>query len=259
MPFAKGKPLTFCQLLCDGVTAYNLSSFAELMTVHSTLQQERPDHRVLATLDDVDQACYTCGHAIDTHQLDDVDAHDLSSLPESLLQDGEHPGYLSTPAEFPIRLANLLEKARSVEIGRLTGLLDFTPDGEANDFVTVNADPDGALRLSREKYVFFQFVPVRSAADTIAAFPNGYFRGGLNPMQNHALARHLETSYGLALFGIGSRYLAFRRRDALSEGVAASLASELAALYGGTPSTAAAELAGLIAGRDWLLLRHSES
>ncbi|HEX8063022.1 MAG TPA: hypothetical protein VF535_07375 [Allosphingosinicella sp.] len=258
VPFAEGRPATFCEWLCDGVTAHNLSSFAQLMTVHSALQQERPGRVVLATLDDLDQACYTCGHATEAFGLDDVD-RDLSALPEELFDGGEHQGYFSRPEEFPLRLANLLDKARPVGLAQLAGLLEFTPDGEGNDFVAVNADPDRALGLSLEKHVLFQFVPVDSAADSIAAFPNGYFACDLSPMQNHALARHLESAYGLALFGIGSRYLAFRRSGTLGEGPARSLAAELASLYAGTPPAAADRLARLIAGRDWLLLRYTES
>src|SRR5688500_4702486 len=87
VPFAEAGPQTFCQLLCDGATAHNLTSFAELMAVHSALQLERPDRIVLATLDDLGQACYTCGHATDFHGLDDVEGHDLSSLPMSLGED----------------------------------------------------------------------------------------------------------------------------------------------------------------------------
>jgi hypothetical protein len=259
VPFAEAKPLTFCALLCDGVTAHNLSSFAELMAVHSALQRERPGLIVLATLDNLDQACYTCGHSTDLHELDDLEGHDLSALPEDLFEDGELPEFLTTPDEFPIRLANLRNKALSVEIGQLAGLLDFDPDGEGNDLIAVNSDPDRALRLSQEREVLFQFVPVASAADSIAAFPNGYFRSDLDPMQNHALARHLETACGMALFGIGSSFLAFRRPEALSEAMARSLAAQLVALYANTPSTAADALARLLAGRDWLLLRYTES
>ena len=259
VPFAEAMPLTFNTLLCDGVTAHNLPSFAELLALHARLQRERPDRRVLASLDELGQACYTSGHATDFHWLDNVEGHDLSGLGEDLFEDGEHLGHLSTPAEFPIRLANLLKLAQAVDLGQVAGALDWATPGDANDLVTVNSDPERALRISREKEVIFQFVPVVSAADAIAAFPNGYFNSDLNPMQNHALARHLESEYGLALFGIGSRFLGFRREEALGEHEARALAAELAALYRGTTQAAADELARLIAGRDWLLLRYTES
>jgi hypothetical protein len=259
VPFAQARPRTFTPLLCDGVTAHNVPSFAALLELHARLQQEHPDCRVLASLDSLGQACYTSGHAIDTHQLDDTEGHDLSGLGEDVLEDGEHQGYLSTPAEFPIRLANLMQRARDVDVKDVAGVLDWETAGDANDLVTINSDPERALGIAKEKEVIFQLVPVTRAADAVAAFPNGYFHSDLTPMQTHALARHLEAEHGLALFGIGSRFLGFRREAALDRDAAHAVAGALAALYAGTPPGAADALAGVIAGRDWLLLRYTES
>jgi hypothetical protein len=240
VPFAEGKPLTFNTLLCDGVTARNLPSFAELLAVHARLQREQPDLIVLASLDDLGQAAYTSGHCADTHALDEVEDEDEE-------------------AEFPDRLANFLKLTGKAKGARFAGVLDWETDGDSNDPVTVNADPEAALRIAKEKHVIFQLVPVSSAADAIAAFPNGYFNSDLTPMQNHALARRLDTQYGLALFGIGSRFLGFRRGEPLGDETAATLAAEIAGWYRGTPPGAADALARLIAGRDWLLLRYTES
>jgi hypothetical protein len=176
-----------------------------------------------------------------------------------VFKNGERQGYLSTPAEFPIRLANLLARARNVELDQVFGLLDWQTPGDANDLVTINTDPEAALLIAREQEIVFQFVPVHSAAEAIAAFPNGYFQSDLNPMQNLVLARRLEAEYGLSLFGIGARLLGFRRAAALDEGKARALANQLAALYAKTPPVAADELARLLTGRDWLLLRYTES
>lgn len=259
VPFAEAKPRTFGALLCDGVTAHNLSSFADLLALHARLQQEQPNCRVLASLDELGQACYTSGHGTGAYELDDVEGHDLSGLGEEVFEDGEHLGYLSTPAEFPIRLANLLKLSDAVDIEDVAGVLDWETTGDANDLVTINRDPETALRISKEKEILFQFVPVTAAADAIAAFPNGYFRSDLNPMQNHALASHLEAEYGLALFGIGSRFLGFCRKEALGNDTARALATALAVFYDGTPPAAIEALARLITGRDWLLLRYTES
>lgn len=253
--FAEERPRLFNMLLCDGVTAHNLPSFAELQAVHSRLQAERPGQRVLASLDDLGQAAYTSGHCTEVHGLDDVVADDLSAaggIPP-------HPGYLSTPDDFPIRLANLLRGAVSVELEAVRGLLPWETSGDANDLITINRDAEAALRIAAEKEVVFQFVPVKSAADAIAAFPNGYFHGDLGPFQNHALARHLEAEYGLCLFGIGSRFLGFQREQPLSAESANRLAVELCGIYADAPDTATSELATLLTGRDWLLLRYTES
>lgn len=240
VPFADGKPLTFNSLLCDGVTARNLGSFAELMELQARLQREKPDHVVLASLDDLGQAAYTSGHCAFANALD-----------EAADEDEE--------AEFPDRLANFLRLVGKEESGQFAGLLDWETEGDRNDPVTVNADPEAALRIADEKEVIFQLVPVSSAADSIAAFPNGYFNSDLTPAQNHALARRLESRYGLDLFGIGSRFLGFRRPERLGEEEARALASEIAGWYRGTPLGAADALASLIAGRDWLLIRYTES
>jgi hypothetical protein len=240
VPFAEGKPLTFNALLCDGVTARNLPSLAELLAVHARLQAEHPDHVVLASLDNLGQAAYTSGHCADTHELDEADDEDEE-------------------AEFPDRLANFLKLTGKAKAARFAGVLDWETEGDSNDLVTVNADPEAALRIAKEKDVIFQFVPVSSAADAIAAFPNGYFNSDLTPMQNHALARRLESHYGLALFGIGSRFLGFRCREALQAEMATRLAHDFAAVYAGTPQAAIAELAQLLAGRNWLLFRYTES
>jgi len=57
----------------------------------------------------------------------------------------------------------------------------------------------------------------------------------------------------------GSRLLGFRCKAALGQDQARALAKELAALYAKSPPTAADDLARLLAGRDWLLLRYTES
>lgn len=251
VPFAETPPRLFNTLLCDGVTAKNLPSFAELLALHDRLQAERPGQRVLASLDDLGQAAYTSGHGTEAHRLDDVVADDpADSLPP-------HPGYPGTPDDFPIRLANLLRGA--VDLEAVRGLLWWETSGDANDLVTINRDPEAALRIAHEAEVIFQFVPVATAADAIAAFPNGYFNSDLNPFQTHALARYLEAEHGLALFGIGSRFLGFRHAVPLSAAEAQRLAAALCSLYAHTPEDAVAALAVLLTGRDWLLFRYTES
>ena len=147
----------------------------------------------------------------------------------------------------------------AVDLEEVRGLLWWETSGDANDLVTINRDPEAALRIAHEQEVIFQFVPVDAAADAIAAFPNGYFNNDLNPFQTHALARYLEAEHGLALFGTGSRFLGFRREAPLSEGDAQRLAASLCGLYANTPEGAAEALAALLTGRDWLLFRYTES
>jgi hypothetical protein len=259
LPFSTAKPRTFNALLCDGVTAHQVAAFTDLLALQAQLQQAQPQCRVLASLDDFAQACYTSGHGADVYQLDSTLGHDLSGLDASLFEAGVHCGYLSTPAEFPIRLANLRQAPQSIDFAQLMGKLEWQTPDAANDLLSVNTAPDEALLIAEDEAIIFQFVPVICAADAIAAFPNGYFTNDLNPMQNHVLAQHLETTYGLALFGIGSRFLGFRCAQPMSAQTAKSVASDLGTFYRGTPQAKTDALARLLAGRDWLLLRYSES
>jgi hypothetical protein len=259
IPFAEGKPRTFTELLCDGVTAHNLASFADLLALHARLQQDRPDVRVLASLDNLGQAGYTSGHCIETHGLDAIDGRDVSALPRDAFEDGEYLGFLTTRAAFPIRLENLMDAAAGVTIQAAAGVLPWQTPGDSNDLVTVNNDPEQALRIAGEPEVVFQFVPVKAAADALAAFPNGYFSSDLTPIQNLAVARRLEATYGLALFGVGSRFLGFRRGEPFGEAEAQALSDELVGLYEETPPEAAGLLARVVSGRTWLLFRYTES
>lgn len=259
VPFPQGRPRTFVIFLCDGLSARHLSSFAGLLDLQQRLQAERPNIRVLASLDNLGQACYTSGHGADHHGLDDTEGHDLSGLSPEAFDEGEHRGYLSTPSEFPIRLANLRRLAADVGLDQIAGVLPWSTDDDANDLVSINRDPDEALQIAEEGLVVFLYAPVQAGADAIAAFPNGYFSSDLDPMQNYALARHLEAKFGLVLFGIGSRFLGFRRATALTDHAAEQLCAELVGLYSDAPPGAAQTLARLITGRTWLLIRYTES
>lgn len=259
LSFSESKPNTFAELLCDGVAAHNLASFGALLALHARLQREHPEVRVLASLDNLGQAGYTSGHSIQTHDLDSIEGHDPSLLPADAFEDGEYAGFLSTPAAFPIRLANLLKAAYGIGIDQLAGLLPWETSGDQNDLVTVNRDPERALRIASEAEVLFQFVPVTLASEALAAFPNGYFLSDLDPMQNLAVAKRLEAAFGLSLFGVGSRYLGFRRDAAFTNDEARRLADEVVALYSDAPQAAGEELASVLTGRDWLLLRYTES
>lgn len=252
VPFAEAMPQTFCGLLCDGVTAHGLGSFAALLDLHARLQAERPDVRILASLDDLGQACYTCGHAIDAFELD-------AGMPEA---DGDaaelEPDASDLGERFPIRLANLRHLAKTVTLDDVADIDWGSPD-DGDDLVSINRDPESELRIGLEKRVIFQFVPAAAAADALAAFPNGYFKYDLNPAQTHVLAHYLESTYGLALFGIGARFLGFRRQGGLSDETARALVANLAEIYADSDQAAEQALTGLLTGRDWLLLRYTDS
>ncbi|WP_068081455.1 hypothetical protein [Novosphingobium rosa] len=257
-PFTQAMPQTFNTLLCDGATARGITSLESLLALHATLQAERPDCHVIATLDDLEQACYTSGHGADYHGLDDTDGHDLTGLSPDAYENGQHRGYLGTPSEFPIRLAKLQRMAAKVSFASLQGLLPCGDSAEGHDPVSINRDPASALGIKPHEPILFLYPPVACAPDAIAAFPNGYFSCDLNPMQNHALARHLAESYGLLLFGIGARLLGFRRATPLPAPTARRLAEDLASLYAGADSAMIDDLATVLWGQTRMLVRYTE-
>lgn len=260
-PFAESRKPRYAPYLCDGVIAENLPDFAALRALHAELQARHPAMRVLATLDDPGQAAYTSDHAIETHRLDQTDGHDLSALGPECFDGDEHIGCFTTQAEFPLRLANLLALTAHMTLADARGVL-FWQGGAVDGPTfpdTVMHDPDAALHLGRRGEVHFQFVPVTRAADALDAFPNGYFTGDLDPRQNHALCRHLEEQYGLALMGLGATYLGFVRSAPLRAEEATALAADLVSLHAEAPGDGLARLASALTGKDWLLLRYTES
>lgn len=261
IPFAEQPPSLFTNLLCDGVTAENVPDFAALLALRTRLAKAHPNLRVLTTLDDPDQAAYTSGHGIMKHGLDDTEGHELSALGPECFDDGEHCGFLTTPAEFPIRLANLKAHAAGTSFDDACGMLYWEGGAEDGPIFpdTVMFEPDAALWRGNKNEAFVQFVPVDAASDALAAFPNGYFTCDLTPLQNYAVARHLEEYHGMALFGVGASYLGFVRDAVLAADEAGALAADLVKLYQEAPEDAASRLADALTGKDWLLLRYSES
>ncbi len=211
------------------------------------LEAETPGHVCLATLDNLGQADYTSMHAVNAHDLDETEGHDLTGLPDEVFEeDGTHAGYLSTPAEFPIRLANFRAKTFPA-----LGEISLPPWSDDESLDDINRNPDTIL----DPVSVLRLVPVQTRADAIAAYPNGYFTCDLSPFANHTLAWHLETAYGYQLFGIGASHLAFRQTKALDESQKIDLSRELAALC------TAPDRADLIRrwfDRPFLILRYTE-
>jgi hypothetical protein len=227
-PFKQGEPKTFSTLLCDGYRLMGVTSLQELRSFIRDAATRHPDCRLLTTLDDLGQASYTSGHSIMANELDNVGGHDLSALDPSCFERGEHLGHLTTKAEFPIRLANLRRASDRSIFKDLKGKLHWGHDGRGLDFFELNADPSLVLDHSE---ILVQVVPVKSAFEALAAFPNGYFSDDLSPMDLWCLARHLEETYAIELFGIGASYAAFAYPKALSELDQRRVASDVLSLY----------------------------
>jgi hypothetical protein len=253
--YRQGDEPTFATLLCEGYVCHHLGSLAALLDQLSVLSAQHPGHRLLATLDHVDQACYTSGHTIQAHDLDATEGYDLSNLEPALFENGEHQGYLSTPAEFPIRLSNFKAKCDLVAFEDCAALLFFDRNDGAELFEHL-ANPDALV----DQTVYIQIVPVLRAWEAIAAFPNGYFVDDLSPMQLAALARRLEERHNYSVVAIGASWVAFKRSTELHLRAARALAEDIATIYKrDRHDFPVHRLAAHVMTKDWLVLNYSGS
>jgi hypothetical protein len=204
--FNQGETNTFSTLLCDGYRLTGVRSIDELRSFIVGAALKHPNCRILSTLDDLGQASYTSGHSIMMNNLDEVSGHDLSALDPACFEQGEHVGFLTTKSEFPIRLTNLRRASENKKFRDLKARLFWGCDGNGLDFFELNSKPPNLLDQAE---ILVQLVPVEFAFETLAAFPNGYFSDHLSPMEIWCLARHLEETFGIELFGIGASYAAF--------------------------------------------------
>ncbi|QBE62301.1 hypothetical protein [Pseudoduganella lutea] len=243
------------EILCEAFLVTGLETFEQLLAVHEYYSRKFPDRSVLVSLDDFAQASYTCTHAIMAHGLDDTDGHDLSQVDPAAFEDGEHPGFLSTPSEFFIRRDNFIAKSASVRFDDACDRGIGMNDEDLAELESVNATPG----LILDDRAVMWAVPVDDPSLALCAFPNGYFTSDLNPFENHALAALLHRRFGYRLFGIGASWLGFRREAPLDSEHADQLAHALARLYSVEDDGAAIGKLREIAGRHaWLFLRYTE-
>ena len=242
--------------LCSRYRIKQPMSTAALLEALDALAKEKPDFRFLMTLDFFPQACYTSMHAKMTHELDSTEGFDLSGLPAECFEEGEHLGYLTHKAEFFIQKANYERRLDQVSFDSLCDKqIGLYSEGD-NETPAFERDLASVVD-DREAYILE--VPVTEQYETIYAFPNGYFQPDLNPMENLKLAQRMAVDYDYHLIGIGSEFLAYRRRSQLDEQSTSGLIDMLAKIYRDNISGAlAGRLRDCIQTNDILLLRYQE-
>ncbi len=245
----------FSTFLCD---AYALTGPISLATLESFVRSkiaQHPDSTLLATLDWLDQAAYTSGHATNAGDLDSIEAHDLSNIDADAFEYGEHIGYLSTKSEFPIRLSNLNSRAGSTTFDEACGKIPWQSENDRHDFFQMNTN----FGIQLEEKSFVQIVPTSQPHEAIAAFPNGYFTSDLSPCQNYAISERFHRRYGYSLFGIGASYISFMRDALLPENLSTELARDISRIYGeDTNLKLIDQIRNCIADNRILVLRYSE-
>jgi hypothetical protein len=217
------------EYLCDVYEAEKYDSQAELLEDWRALGNMFPDSRILLTLDNLGQAQYTSMHSKGSHDLDETEGYDLSSLDEICFEDGEHVGYLSSKSEFFIRLGNFEKLCKESSLEQIFQEKNLLLNDESLSEL-ISAQENWVSILDDSIYAFRAIV--NTAEDSLAAFPNGYFSSDLNPFENHALCRHLRENYGYSLIGIGASYLALIRETQLSPTQTSGLTELFLKLYG---------------------------
>ncbi|MGY1946841.1 hypothetical protein [Nocardia asiatica] len=105
--------------------------------------------------------------------------------------------------------------------------------------------------------VLVQRVPVADDDLAIAGIPNGYFTGGWDVFQNHAVVRRMAT-HGYRHIGIGAALLAFDRPTVPTTHQARAVVIDLVHLYGAADATGWPELATLISEQRVLVIGYTE-
>lgn len=216
-PFEPGGTKTFVPLLCPGCHCKGVATMSALLQIMDEKSAAHPGARMLATLDHVGQAFYTSGHTIDANELDPALDDDVVIGEDDTLP----------LPDFSTRLDRLVKAAEAVTLDQISNRLWWTGEDRLS-FFALQDMPDAILD---PKDIYIQAVPVSRAWEMMAALPNGYFHGDFSPMENLILARHLEETFGYALFGIGASYIGFRRTSSFSPDRLGDLAAYVISLH----------------------------
>ncbi len=219
--------LSFTEILFESYLIEGLTSFNELLEVYHKYKKENTGKTIILTLDDLDQAEYTCTHSVMSNDLDETEGYDLSMLDSACFENNEHIGHLSTPSEFFIRRENFLKKTENVDFSSACEKGVTIEDEEVSVLERINLLPFEYL----DKRIILKIVPVEKSYQGIFGFPNGYFASDLDPFENYALAKYLFEKYEYELFGIGASLLGFIRKESLAIEQAKELISDLSELY----------------------------
>ena len=186
----------------DSFSASRLSdapTLEQVLQVAERLRAAEPQYRYLCTLDDVNQSCYTRGHALEDERLTfDYDYDDLD------LDDPE-----SVRAYESRRLAHVVAQLQDPQLQQawesLPGTL-YVNAGDIAALAAMNRDPQRVL----DQVVYAARARAgRQSADR--RHGQRLFSADWDVFQNHAIIRRLEERHGYRFFGIGAAWLGFIR------------------------------------------------
>lgn len=244
----------YYERLFDSFLIEDIKSYEELMGVYQTYKQNHPDKTVILTLDSLDQAEYTSGHACAYNSLLDTEGYDLTGLDKACYdEDNEHLGHLSTPSEYFIIRENFLKKTKGIDFKTVCEKGIDNSEDDVLDLENMNESPLAFL----DQQVILKILPVEKPYEGLTGFPNGYFSADFSPFENYALSKHLFEKYNFELFGIGASFLGFIRNEPLKDNELKALLADLAKLYNTTESEFQ-KLADIIKNKNHLFLRYTE-
>lgn len=224
-------------------------SLRKVLACLDDLRQANAGYGYFCTLDDLNQCCYTSGHAGNDERIEldygDTDFDDQASV----------------HAYEARRLAHIAAQLRTPALRQswedVCSTLMSTQDDVAA-LIDTNRDPDRVL----DAVVYVQRLAVPEDELLIAGMPNGYFSCDWDVFQNHAVIRRMRERHGYRFFGIGASWLGFVRDAPLSAVAANALVADLADLYGCSADEYQAawrELAEIAANGNTLLLGYTEN
>ncbi|GGX65853.1 hypothetical protein GCM10011309_15160 [Litorimonas cladophorae] len=259
-------PKTWDRLLAPG---WALEGHFTMWDVASFVREQRlayPDAHLFAVLEDVHQAFYTSGHALERDGLANIEPEKTPGLHPASFEsfaDGEPAEFigLSHPSEFPIRHAMFMDFVGKSAAGAWQGQLHWS-DGKHGCPSIVGGTPErpaiSGWEWGWDKRSYVMRVPAKTAAEAIAAFPNGYFYGDLQADQNYHLAKHLDETFDLRIFGLGATYAGYMRDTPLSKSEASALGANLAKLYSKAPDDVAKQIADIVYGQHTFFLSYAD-
>ncbi|WP_429948169.1 hypothetical protein ACQYWY_14510 [Comamonas sediminis] len=196
-----------------------VASLAALLAHVEALRAAGPGHRYLSTLDDIQQASYTSGHASQDDRLylaspPDMDWDDPAQEAAWELQALQHRARQLRQAQGPQRWAEVCGSLA------LSG-------SDIDALLAANRCPD----LLLDEVIYIQRLPLADADPLIAGQPNGYFSADWDSFQNHAIHQHLAQQHGYQLYAMGAAWMALARPQPPDAAQAQALVEDLRALY----------------------------
>lgn len=227
------------------------SSVDELFAFRDERRAHAPENQVLFILDDQGQAQYTSMHASNAKGLD---SPDQSLMTAEEWHTYEHELILTPQRYAETLVTNLRACAADSDLANASGRL-----------LPIDAEEIGLVAAHRDRNNVFQdpllclSIRGEKAADAIAALPNGYFSGDLDPGENYLVAEQLHEQFDYEILGLGSYLAAYVRPEPFDQAQVTQVIESVRHLYQGLDDDGVAAWAAAAAGRRWFLTHYRGS